>query len=391
MVGIKPIEKIAQNLKVDPSKPQDIVKAILKEKAGLQFIDLSDLKSDSIASNGNLTEKGVEILLARSGLGVGYTVKALGGGGANTLQLFLVMEKGSVKYILKGLKKAFEEVQNLEIIRKSILGNLIMDPAKTPVKGIPVLAMDEQNLTYLDLKGVEHHVSVINAASGKAISDLIFAWTKPEGGKTPASEDMVSKALYRMGNNIGIIHKQFMQPVGSVTGKTYVHGDMHPYNVFYDDKNDRIIFIDNESFAISIQSPRDISVDLMKFYGRLVATNYKERHAYRPKGGEISEKLFYDVVVKPFVVGYIDAYGKEGDPKASKIRQDIFKRLYEVISNQGALKTYFDNVKTDLSPTELYKSQQLYAKPMFTEIAKEKGFDMGTSSGKPSLFSRMMK
>lgn len=62
-----------------------------------------------------------------------------------------------------------------------------------------------------------------------------------------------------------------------------------------------------------------------------------------------------------------------------------------MMTNQGALKTYFDNAKTMLNPIELYKSQQIYAKPMFAEIAKEKGFDMGSSSGKPSLLGRFLK
>lgn len=384
--GTRPIDTIADNLNVARTNAKGIVEGILQENSGLHFIDLSSVQSESIAPNGNLTEKGVAHLLYKAYLVpnyTDYTIKLLDGGGANTLQLFLIKEQGQLKYILKGLKKAFEEVQNLEIIRKSPLASLIMDIGKDPEMGVPVLAMDEQNLTYLDQKGAEHHVSVINAATGMALSDLIFDWTKQ--GKGGITSFKVMKGLYRMGHNIAFIHKKFMDPR---SGKTYVHGDMHPYNVFFDDVNDRIVFIDNESFAISIKAPRDISIDIMKFFGRLVATNFKERHAYRQNG--ISEKEFYDVVIKPFVIGYIDGYGGKDVPANKANRQAIFKRLYETMTNQGALKTYFDNVKTDLNPIELYKSQQTYAKPMFTEIAKEKGFDMGSSSGKPSLLGRML-
>jgi hypothetical protein len=152
-----------------------------------------------------------------------------------------------------------------------------------------------------------------------------------------------------------------MRPTGAIFGKTFVHGDMHPYNLFYDDKNDRIIFIDNESFALSITTPKDPSIDIMKFFGRLVASSLSSKHAYIKKN--TSKDDFYENIVKPFVLGYLDAY-------PSVYRQKVFEKLYQIMTEQGALKTYWDNEKTILSPTELMASREL-TKTMFKTIVRD--------------------
>jgi hypothetical protein len=60
------------------------------------------------------------------------------------------------------------------------------------------------------------------------------------------------------------------------------------------------------------------------------------------------------------------------------------------MSGQNALTTFIDNKRTELNPIELYRSQQVYLKPLFVEVAKEKGLNLNASA-KTSLLGKLFK
>lgn len=342
-----------------------LVPLILKTFSGLQYIDMS---SEDLDREGNLSEKSSVILLQKAEslndsmkellAGKVFSSQKLGEGGAQTLQLFLIKEADTPKYILKGMKKGEEEVKNLEIIRNSKINQLALDPNKIQ-RAKPALALDVNNFSYTDKKGAEHTASLIHLAGGKDLAKIIFDWTNHPEDKE--KKNLVNLANYRLGNNLGLIHKDFMIPLGKVFGKTYVHGDLHPYNIFYDFKNDRIIFIDCESFSISIANPRDPSVDIMKFFGRLIASSLDKKHAYVTK--LVSKDDFYENTVKQFVLGYINAYHPEK-------QQEVFEKLFQIMTTQGALEIYLDNSKTIINPIELALSRDI-TKQTFKTIARD--------------------
>lgn len=385
------IQKTKAQLNVPPKKSlYDVYHEILKNNTSIQYVKMTDFIGRSDANqltNGNLTEQGVSLLLQRIRssenttnklkdiLGQGkFAIQEIKGeGGAQTLQLFLIRdaETGTPKFVLKGLKKSLEEIENIETIRHSALGSLTYDPSVEPIKGFPALALDVHNFTYKDRKGNSHDMALINCAPGKDVRKFIHDWTQSET-PDPQAKVTAGKVAYRMGNNIAYIHRKFNQEPNVIMGKTYTHGDMHPHNVFYDPVYDRIIFIDNESFALSIINPRDPSVDIMKFYGRLVATNYKEKHQYRYN---IPGNEYYQSIVKPFILGYVDGYAGNDVQK----RRKVFLKLRDIMTNQSAFKTWLDNNKSLMNPVELYHNQQKYAKPLFDELWKEKFSGKGTS------------
>lgn len=374
-----------------------LFKTILKNKTAMEYVNMTDPVDKSSLnqlSNGNLTENGVLELLRKVKLS-GNTPDTLkkillesnltaheikDEGGAQTLQLFLLRDSatGTPRFILKGLKKSLQEIENIETIRKSPLGELTYDPAKPPQNGLPALALDVHNFTYKDRHGAPHDMALINCAPGKDIRKFILDWSMSKE-KFPKEKIMAEKAAYRLGNNIGYIHKKFNQEPSVVMGKTYTHGDMHPHNIFYDPENDRIIFIDNESFATSIRNPKNPSVDIMKFYGRLVATNFNPKHQYRKNIPGIE---YYQTLIKPFIVGYMDGYA--GNDIA--LRREVLLKLKEIMTNQSAFRAWLNNNKTIMNPIELYHNQQKYAKPLFDEIKKEQ-FSSGGSLGLKSVMA----
>lgn len=345
---------LSQHFKVSQRDSAAFMTKVMHEGAGLKVLDMQS-QSGLFEQNGNLTTDAVVQLLteAKKQEIVSFqgklVAKKLGGGGAKTLQLFLISENKKPRYILKGMATPETEVKNLTDIRNSRLREYIMDPARPAVRGEPVLAMDVENFIYL-VNGQRKHVSLINLAQGKAVSDIIFGW-----GKGDVRTETVQMALRRLGDNIGKIHNHFTN--GS--GKTYIHGDMHPQNVFYDATHDRIIFIDNETFAESIRTPLDPSIDIIKFYGNLVASFF-ETHAYT-KG--VDERRFHEVIVKSFVEGYINAAGPEK-------RNETLQFLYKTMAKQGVFKINRKDRKTVFNPIKLAQSQKNYLIPLFQEMGQ---------------------
>lgn len=371
-----------------------------------QLYDVGSMASPgNLQENGNLTEEGVIKLIEKirasdtipdqikKNFSQNYTAKEIKGeGGAQTLQLFLIFKKEagsptkargeppkSPVFVLKGLKKAQEEISNIKIIRNSPLKRYIYNRGSSnQPRNIPALALDVSNFSYTDQKNKKHDIALIDCASGRDLRKFILSWTKASSGErvgTHRKKIVAEKALYRMGQNLALIHREFNQEKNTINGKemikvmgkTFTHGDLHPHNVFYDENQDRMIFIDNESFAISVQKPRDPSIDIMKLYGRLVASNLSSKHQYQQKG--ISDDEFCNFIVKPLVCGYIDGY-KSQDPtrRDPQERKKVIARLNAIITGQGAFKTYVENRKTIVNPIELQKNRKVCTIPLFQKI-----------------------
>lgn len=357
------------------ASPKTIYTAINNNFGGLQFIKLSPQGTDKL---GNLNEEGVVELLGKVKKSKKtpakmkamlksptYAAKKLSGGGAQTLQLFLVGTNppSQESYILKGLKKATVEIANIQTIRRNPLGKKYeYHRGDAPVLGKPVLALDIHNFKYRDSKNKDHEVALITTAPGEDFGDYIKRWSTHSSDK-PLDSGKLSRALYRMGSNLALIHGDFNKE-GRPMGKTYVHGDLHPHNVFYDEKNDRMVFIDTESFAISIKQPRDPSVDIMKFWGRLVATANNPNHNYQQK---IPDQQFQKVVIEPFIEGYVRGYAGS-DPRKQRM---VFDRLRQIMTTQGALQTFVQNNKTVLNAQQLAQKQKTIGIPGFEAVGRK--------------------
>lgn len=315
-----------------------------------------DLLSQAAASgdlkqNADLFKQGARCILA----------KPLGGGGAQTLQLFAIsfkqggcgvssVAKTGVYYILKEMKLGTSEVSNMEKIRQSPLSAYDSKNPQSPYG--PLIAFDAQNLSY-SFAGKNHRLALINVAAGQSYASILNNQQLPD--------ESVQTAFQTFGRNLAQLHKAFMDPGvnGAVLGNTYVHGDLHLENVFYDAQQNRTILIDNESFAASLapNQKRPVSVDLLKFYGMLVAS-LKSSHRH---GQQIPPQKLHELVLKPFLKGYIGVFETK--------EQAVLAELKNIFLGQNALKIWQNDNRTFLNPVALKKAQSQYVAPIFDELA----------------------
>lgn len=407
-----------------------IIQEIVKSNVALQFVNI---EKQFLDKSGDLTIDGVQQLMKQLQYstdttdalkarihGATFKVTNLGKaeGGAQTLQLFMidVVKQGNEvdHFILKGMKKPFEEVENLQIVKQSPLVKYFITPGQTSHQPAdqPAIASDELNIVYATPSGGERYISLINMASGQAIKKIINSYIQ-----NPNKEniDVANEALFALGKAIAIIHRDNQRSTDksivdkaiksihrqnqytkeksiaskavttihrqndkSIMGKTIVHGDFHPENAFYDPKTKRVTIIDNESFALSIppyHQKLDPAVDIMKFYGTLVASfnpshNYLQKAKQSQKQGEA---LLHLDIIQPFVEGYLSIF--TGDEK-----KEAYNKLQKIMTSQGTIKSFLQNDKTILNPVKLTLSQKQYMPMVFDNIKKK----LNMPSGNPA-------
>lgn len=361
------------------SSPIAYIKKILSNNVAIQFVPMEQQYLDK---NFNLiAPQGVHELLSRtyqspdSPQGIQEKLKPLfqdptlikikssSEGGSKTAQLFLIFLGEELKFILKGMKNPFEEVNNLRIIEESPLKKYF--PENSPSSQnpyTPLIVMDAHNIMYAAPRGQSRYVSLIHAAQGKPVKKIIESYIQDH---TQENIDVAKEALKKLGGAISTIHQENQANAQQVMGNTFTHGDFHPDNVFYNPKNKKITFIDNETFAHSIKKRQDPTVDIMKFYGTLVAS-FNSIHNYlsQAKKKGISIDLFYKDIVQSFVDGYINAY-----PPMKQ--QEVFHKLKTVMTKQGALETFQKNKISTFNPVKLQASQDKYMKKIFEDVEKE--------------------
>ncbi|MEI8320689.1 MAG: hypothetical protein WCG05_01595 [Alphaproteobacteria bacterium] len=322
-----------------------------------------------------------------------YASYAVGGGGAQTLQLFIVKDvKGDVKYIVKELKKSIGETSNIGIIKKSSLKEFILNPdGPNAFTGMPFIALNVIFSTYRDPNGKLHTVAVLPAAPGEQLIKILQSFADNYGAfsvATPSDKDMekrinymkqkkdLPKIMYDFGHQLGKFHLFGMtEKNGHLTGfSTAVHGDMHSNNIFIDTKNhNAVTFIDAETMALALNKPRYVGADLRKFY--IFAAINRKKHQYAK--GDIPTEEWHQLIIKPFLKGYIDAYAKSED---DKINAEKLKDVFVILKN-SLLKTFGTKEKLidvllvptvfGKDPLKLLKYQTKYMKPLLKELVQE--------------------
>ncbi|MBM3469138.1 MAG: hypothetical protein FJX71_06910 [Alphaproteobacteria bacterium] len=270
--------------------------------------------------------------------------KDIGGGGANTAQLFLVKVNKKCSrypsaypdamvpaYIVKETSRKTSEIANLRLIRQSAeLMKHSLTSATRP-KGSFAIAFDLLNFKYITKDRFlptksSHYLSVLTIAPGKSImqlaKDLAAAIKSGDPKAEYRASEQLSKASYSVGRAFGELHKQFMDPSTSkkILQNTVVHGDAHPNNIYVDPAQAYLpVFIDFETFAKSLAKKRPASVDLFVFYSFPVA-HPKAEYQY-PK--EISLVKWDNVVLKQVLLGYLSIWPPPQRPQLLNELEDI--------------------------------------------------------------------
>ena len=280
-------------------------------------------------------------------------------GSFNTIQLFSVTStclpgKASI-YIIKEARNGIMEAESLITIAKYPGMKELLAPA-VPPKGLPSIALQLAYFSYAGQTGYGlHYIAAMPAAKGKVLCQIVAEY---RNNQSPQNADRIKRAYKIFGTELANFHKRFSKPVqGSKIGKTIPHGDMHCFNVFYDELGGHFTFIDNETMAASLNNLQAPDDDILKLFLGLISTSEPEARKEIIKG--IDPKVWYNLAFKNFIEGYLDAY-KPTEQK--QVLQD--------------LKKMFNNNKTfpwlHIDSGELQNIRTNYINPVFDAIEKQR-------------------
>jgi len=303
--------------------------------------------------------------------------KDLGAGGANTAQLFMVKvdkncsaqptsstAKPTPAYIIKETAKKAEEIKNLRKLHQSILKQDYDLISPNRLKNRLAIAFDDLNVKYI-FKGKSRFLSFITIAPGQSLMNLTKALgVDIKKGDTAAEHkdsDQLYKAFYAVGKGLGELHKRFMDKGNgkNLLGKSIVHGDLHLNNIFVDPTQDYLVtLIDNETFAKSLKEKKPVAIDLLIFYAFTVS-HFKDIYLF-PK--EISLTKWNNIMLKPFLLGYISNW-----PPSS--REQVLKELKDILINPSTVLKLAGNRLIVFNLLK-YQSRIKDIKRVFTEVSK---------------------
>lgn len=276
--------------------------------------------------------------------------KEIGNKGRYTGQLFSV--KASLNsnkdivplYIIKETKKGLQEIENLYKINSGPLGNerksspeFISNLIKP--QEIIRIAFDE---IHFQIKN--RYFSVLQMAPGKSLYSYLKNFGKLASSKDLDDEELqssykkIKKIFYNIGFMISKLHQKYADNSVNnnlLSRKTLVHGDLHAENLFYDDINDIVTLIDNETFALSIDEPCSGVNDIVEFYTihtvKTIAHNFSNQLTLNIEFG-IDDRIWHELCYQLFY-GYLQAFGKLTNLDTKNLVYDFIREMHEGFSH----------------------------------------------------------
>lgn len=267
----------------------------------------------------------------------------LGQKGYQTTQLFLISSTCAGRqndYILKEIASGTAEIMGLE---KSFLIKPF-GPYIYPrhIANFPSFIFPIAYISYT-YNGKPHYLSLLDRSPGVILSSL----AKQYKDKQISSPEVI-KIYYEVGVAMSNFHREMMKYFKDkanpeiLLNPTYVQGDAHQANIFYDKDTNRTIFIDNEK--ITWVSPADPFKDIQLFFFTTINNSMFLPPEVRSDRDFINKWLL--LTAESFVNGYIDAY-------PSELRSKVAQELINKFKSSGDYNNY--KITIDELADSLYK------------------------------------
>lgn len=244
--------------------------------------------------------------------------------GYMTSQLFSVTSNCLSKetnYILKEMTAGTSEVIYLQ--RSSLIPGLTTYLYPATIQGFPSFVLPLAYISY-NYAGREHYLSLMLKAPGILLSSLVTKYKNQAVSKSDIEE-----AYYQTGFTLSNFHKKFMSDFkqqakpGQLLNTTYIQGDAHQSNIFYDKVTNRVTFIDNEKFTV--RSPGNPFLDIEAFI--FITLNHLIPNHIKNDQKFLNDWIF--LTAKNFLEGYISAYNMDDK---SKVLEELVHRFNDSTS-----------------------------------------------------------
>lgn len=364
MDPIQIIKICSESFRCDP-KPSRSHKSALKKikesRINLKAMSIINIDNKLIkTTEENITENDINNILWKL-CEIGYIYlptsdrnniisKEISNKGRYTGQLFSV--KASLNshkdivplYIIKETKKGLKEIENLYKINS---GPLADERKSTPEfisnlikpQEIIRIAFDE---IHFQIKN--RYFSVLQMAPGRSLYSYLKDFGKLASLKDLDDEELqnsykkIKKIFYNTGFMISKLHQKYANNSinNDILGRrTFVHGDLHAENLFYDDDNDIVTLIDNETFALSIDEPCSGVNDIVEFYTihtvKTIAHNFSNQLTLNIEFG-IDDRIWHELCYQLFY-GYLQAFGKLSKSDTKNLVYDFIREMHEGFSH----------------------------------------------------------
>jgi|GEM_PF-2789942 len=244
-------------------------------------------------------------------------------------------------YVLKKNKWAFKKVDSRD--QNTPVKELI-DLQKVQAYIIPKLSKSEHakisaignSAFYLDEKGEKLYFVVLDTADGQPVIELFNKFANTDQKKW-------HNIMFSAGKALGELHwllsdqEQFkkinINDLKLSDIKTIPHGDLHLNNIFYDDKNNSVTFIDTGSMADSVREKKSPEAEFSYFFGITKYLHTLGRYDFNKLNEDFAS----------FADGYAQGFSKnkELQEKIKNILVDYFK----VISTEYGASIYLKMLK----------------------------------------------
>lgn len=251
-------------------------------------------------------------------------------------------------YILKETKKGISEIRNLYEVHSSILGQ-----EKTPTKdflGGALPAHLEARISFEDVHfmlrtaGHARYFSLLQTARGRSLHSILedfgtstqtLGLEEIEAGEAYRNMQYI---FYRIGFATSKLHQKYAQHKikdRTIMGKTYIHGDFHAQNIFYDIESGDVTLIDNETFSMSLvhrtSGVNDI-VDLYLLHSvETLAHHFAKQLFTNAKFG--IDDVTWHKLWRQLLLGYIEAYDNLPKEKLYALHEELAKKFKKGLSN----------------------------------------------------------
>jgi len=307
--------------------------------------------------------------------------KSAGATGVNTLQLFLVTSECQPEkavYIIKQMGKGAMETKRLEVIYNTPHMKELIAPHHLP--GFPIVALPSAYLSYSaharpkflkdplgHFKDATNYLAIMPAAQGIPLGDIVLQYHK---NPSKENEEIIRKAYDDIGIQLANFYKRFMPPhQQNDLIKTVIHGDLHPFNLFYDLKTGQVTFIDAESMEKAIKKPQPIYLDLMNLlYVPLTGlTTTEVGESWSGMLPNINKKKWVELSFISFIRGFLSTY-------PPNVRAHIFTELSAMLTGV-VTKIPFSLEHIFLRPALTLKLIKKYVEPALKAFAKEMQYE----------------
>lgn len=233
-------------------------------------------------------------------------------------------ERSEPLYILKETKKGICEIEHLYRVSTSPLKS--ERPSTTDhVFGIaeptsPTIARISFDDLHFKLKtdGKYRYFSLLQTAPGRSVHSYLKDFGKIASTKDIDDEEFITTfkktkvTMYRVGFAVSELHQKYARKRSKYCrDETFVHGDMHSENIFYDDKTGVVTLIDNETFKLSLDRPSSGVNDILEFYMLHTVHTIAHKVARQLTTNQefgISDDVWHELI-RSMINGYLAAYG----------------------------------------------------------------------------------